>query len=81
MVALYIKKILHNMNCVTGVWFRELGQVAGLVRNFNIGIFFDTINIINVKLGMVVQQIELYQFITLSVTLTLFQGHSSIKQF
>ena len=52
-----------------------IGQVSGL------GIFLDTINEINVKLCMVVLHIELYLFITLSVNLTLFQGHSGIKQF
>ena len=87
MVARYVKNIMHNVNCVTGVCSREIihmflvGQVSGLVENFNIGIFSDTMNVTNVKLYMVVLHIELYLFIANSVTLTLFQGHSSVKQF
>ena len=66
------------MNCVTGVCSREIiymflvGQVSGFVENFNIEIFSDTINVINIKLFMVVLNTELYLFITLSITLTLF---------
>ena len=58
-----------------------VGQVPGLVENFNNGISSDTIDVINVKLCMMLLHFELYLFIILSVTLTLFQGHSSIKQF
>ena len=57
------------------------GQMFGLVENFNIGISTDTINVINVTLCMVVLLIELYLFIPLSVTLTIFKGHSHVKQF
>ena len=49
-----------------------VGQVSGLVESFNIGIFSDTIHVINFKLCMVVVLIELYQFIPLSVTLIVF---------
>ena len=49
-----------------------VGQVSGLVENFNVGIYSDTINVINVTLCMVVLLIELYLFIPLSVTLTIF---------
>ena len=55
-----------------------VGQVSGLVENFRI--IWDTINVINVKLCMVLHT-ELYPFMTLLVTVTLFQGHSSVKQF
>ena len=40
-----------------------IGQVSGLVGNFNIGIYSDTINVINVKLCMMVLLTELYLFI------------------
>ena len=50
-------------------------------QNFNIVIFSDTINVLNVKLCMMVELIEFYPFIPLSVTLMVFQGHSSVKQF
>ena len=43
-------------------------------ENFNIGIFSDTIDVINVKLCMMVLLIELYLFIPLSMTLATFQG-------
>ena len=58
MVATHIKKIKHSMLFVTGVYSREIinmpfvGQVFGLVKNFNIGICSDTVNLINVKLCM-----------------------------
>ena len=58
-----------------------VGQVSGLVENFNPGILSDTINVTKVKLCMVVVHVEFYLLITLSVTFTLFQGHSSVKQF
>ena len=44
MVGTYIKKIMHNIICVTGVYSREMsntffvGQVLKLVKNFNTGI-------------------------------------------
>ena len=50
-------------------------------KNFNIGIFLDTINMINVKLCMVVVLFELDLFIPLLVILIVFQGHSSVKKF
>ena len=37
-----------------------VGQVSGLVKNFDNGIFSDTINVINVKLSIVVLNIEVY---------------------
>ena len=49
-------------------------------KNFNIAIFSDAGNMVNVKLCMIVLLIELYLFIPLSVTLSVFH-HSSIKQF
>ena len=58
-----------------------IGQVSGLVEDFYMGIFSDAIDVVNVKLRMMVLHIELYLFILLSVTLTLFQGQSSVKQF
>ena len=58
-----------------------IGQVFGLVENFNIGTYSDTINVINVKLCMMVLLIELYLFISLSVTLTILHGHSNVKLF
>ena len=54
-------------------------QVSGLVENFNIGVFSDNINVVNVKLCMMILHTELYLFVTLSVTLTLIQGHSSVS--
>ena len=51
------------------------------VGNFNVGIFSDTISVTNVKLFVMVLLTVFYLFITFSVTLTLFQGHSNVKQF
>ena len=61
--------------------FFFVGQVSGYVENFNIGTCSDTINVLNVTLYVVVLLIELYLFIPLSVTLTIFQGHSSVEWF
>ena len=55
--------------------------VSWFHRDFNVGIFSDTINVVNVKLCMMVVLIALYLFIPFSVTLTIFQGHSCVKQF
>ena len=57
-----------------------VGQVSELDENFDIGIYSDTIYVINVKLCMMVLLIELYPFIPLSVTLTTFKGHSNVEQ-
>ena len=56
-------------------------QVSGFVENFKIGIFSNTVNVINVKLCMIVLLAELHSFIPLSVTLTIFQGHSNAEHF
>ena len=58
-----------------------VGQMSGLFENFNVRIYPDTIDVVNVKLCTMVLLTELYQFIPLSVTLTTFQGHSSVEQF
>ena len=56
--------------------------LAGLMtawhgESFNVAIFLDTMN---VKLCMLVLLIGLYPLIPLSVTLTVFQGHSNVEQ-
>ena len=43
--------------------------------------FFAYINVINVKLCIMELVIEIYLFTPLSVILTIFQGHSRVKQF
>ena len=58
-----------------------VGHVSGLVGNFNIWIYSDTVNVINVQLCMIVLLIEHYLFLPLSVTLTVFQRYSNVKQF
>ena len=63
------------------IYLFSVGEMSGLVENFNTGIFSDTIDVINVKLCMMALHIELYLFGTFLVTFTLFQGHSSVKQF
>ena len=76
-----------HINCVADVHSREIiymflfGQLPGLVENFNIGNFSDTINVTNVKLCMMLLHIELYLSITLSVSLTILQGHISVRRF
>ena len=58
-----------------------VGHVSGLFENFHTGVFPDTINVIKVILCKMVLHIELYLFTTRSVTFTLHQVHSSVKQF
>ena len=55
------------------------GQVSRHVKNFNIRIFSDTTNVINVKLCMMILFIKLFLFIPLSVTLTIFQRQNSVE--
>ena len=45
-----------------------IGQVSGLVENFNTGIYSDSIVVMNVKLCTMVLLIELYLIIPLSET-------------
>ena len=61
----------------------RVGPAPAGVAKTNFTIFSDTINVIDVKLCMMVHLllIELYLLIPLSLTLTIFQGHNSIKQF
>ena len=49
-------------------------------KNFTVSIFSDTSDVTNGVLCMMVLFIELFLFILLSVTVTVFQGHSSVKQ-
>ena len=58
----------------------SISQVSGLVENFNIGIYSDTINVINVNLCMISLLIELYLFIPLFWTFTKLQSHSTVDQ-
>ena len=53
---------------------------VGLVENFNTLIFLDTINVINIKSLHDGILIELYRFMPLSVTFTIFQDHSNVEQ-
>ena len=76
-----------NAICVTRVYLGEVTniffvcQMSGLVeKTFSIRIYTATINVISVKFCMMVLLIELYLFILLSVTLTIFQGHSIVEQ-
>ena len=71
--------------CDSGEYSREInsmffvGQVSGLVENFSIGIYSNNINLINVKLCVMLLLIDLYLYISLSVTLTIFRGHSNVE--
>ena len=51
-----------------------LGRVSICRKNFDVAIFSDTVNEVNVKLCMMVVFVELYPFIPLPVTLIVFQG-------
>ena len=85
--------LLHTLKWLGTIWFvwfwfifKEISnmffisRVAWLFENYDILFHSDTINVINVKHCMIVQT-EFYLFISLPVILTLFQGHSCVKQF
>ena len=59
------------------------GPVSVCGKNFNVSIFLDAVNMIDVKLCMIELEVlvELYPFIPFSVNLIAFQGHSSVKYF
>ena len=86
MVAAYMKKGHAQYDlCNLGLYSKTINMVwvspvLGLVEKVNVGIFLDAIGVINVKVCKMVLLIELYLFILPSLTLTLFQGCSSIKQ-
>ena len=58
-----------------------VGQVSGLAETFHIGVYSDTIDVINVTLCWMVLLIVLYLFMPLSVILTTFQVHSNVEDF
>ena len=59
---------------------RWIASQPSVCMRQNIAIFLDTsMSMVNVKLCMIVVLTVFYQFIPLSVTLVLFQGHSSVK--
>ena len=55
--------------------------ICPVLKLFNIAVFSDTVNVMNIKLCMMVLLTELCLFIPLSMTVTVFQGHSCVKQF
>ena len=57
------------------------GVICPVLKLFNIAVFSDTVNVMNIKLCMIVLYIELYLFITLSMTLKIFQDHSTVHRF
>ena len=59
----------------------DAGRLSICGKTFNVVLFLDTINMMNVKLCMMLVLIELYPVIPLSMTLIVFQGHRSVKQF
>ena len=67
--------------CDVGVYSMCMlvGQVSELVESFNIGIFSDIINVINIEFRMVVLLIGLDLLIPLSVTVTILQGHKQCR--
>ena len=59
---------------------RPAGRVSVRDKNFNVGIFSDTIDMINNTFCIMVVLSELYPVTPLSVTLIVFQSHNSVKQ-
>ena len=77
---MYLLTRLKNLNLYNDS-VRPASQVSECSRNFKVTFFLDTMNMINVKLCVMVVFTELYPFIPFSVTMIVFQGHSSVEQF
>ena len=60
---------------------RPASQLFIYGKDYNVVIFSDTRNTINVKLCMMIVLIKLYSLIPLYVTGAAFPGDSSVKQF
>ena len=60
--------------CMNHLTMFLVEQVSWLVKDCNIGIFSDTINVINVKVCMMILLTELFLLIPFLLTLALFQG-------
>ena len=74
----YMKNVIPVMiNVGPADWLASRLSLCN--KNFNVAIFWDTINMINVKLCIMVVLIELYLFTPLSVTLITVQGHSTVS--
>ena len=71
------KQVFCKDHCLAS---QSSGWVTKHVEKFNVLIFSDTINVMNVKLCMMVLLTELNLFISPSVTLTIFQDHSGVEQ-
>ena len=79
--ALLVSRFTHLKNvslCNDQCWAGRL--IVRHDKNVNVAIFSDPINVIYVGLFMVVLLKERYLFILLSVTVTIFQSHRSVKQ-
>ena len=78
---------MHKMICAMLVCSREIIHVfcwSSVLACQKRDLLGDAINVINVRLCMVIHVVlltELSLFIPLSVTLTIFQGHSNIEEF
>ena len=82
MIATYINKLLHNMNRATLVCvFKRANLRFGSVKYVALMLgFSQTPYVSNIKFCMIVLHIELYLFVTLSVTLTLFHFKPRLQQ-
>ena len=58
----------------------ECPGMSKTFTNFHVAIFSGYIKVMNIKLCKMVLLIQLYLFIPLSVTFTIFSGHSSVIQ-
>ena len=80
-LAVLIFDLHEKCESIVMISVRLAHPVSVCGKNFNVVIFSDTINTINVKLCMMVVLIDLYPFTPLSITMIVLQGHSSVKQF
>ena len=85
-IPCFINLILIDSRCFESS--QPLRITSGLKTSFNrplnysdIGVFSGTMNVINIKPCMIVLLTDLSLFISLPVILTIFQYHSSVKQF
>ena len=70
---------MKNVSLCNDPYYQPAGRVSVCGKNFNVEIFSDTMNMINVIFCVMRVLIELYPFIPISVTLIVFQDHSSVS--
>ena len=92
LLLLDVECLLYIVKRSCRIWFVQLwcvfteiinmflvGELSGLFRTVTFGVFSNSTLVIKVKVCMIILLINLYLFMPISMTLTVFQGYSSVK--